>query len=69
MTTSALKTEKQKQMEKAHQEVIDLYKEFSKLGGAKTAMWQAISEKTGYTRENIQRILRINGIDYSNNTK
>ena len=59
------KTKHQKRTEQNHQRIIQLYNQLKEEDMPRTVLWETISDKTGYTREGIQRVLRINGIDYS----
>lgn len=62
-----LKTKRQKATEKAHKRIAELYAELSKAGGSKTAMWEELEKKTGYSRVGIQKALKKQGIDYTSN--
>lgn len=65
------KTKHQRKTEQTHRKIVKLYRQLSDGGmfESKTALWEEISRRTGYTREGIQRVLRVNGINYSSKNK
>lgn len=62
------KTRHQRKTEREHRKVVALYlKTIREEGWSRTAMWQHICEKTGYTRQGVCGILKRAGIDYKLN--
>lgn len=62
------KTRHQRKQESEQRKVVALYKKISKEEGwTRTAMWEHICEKTGYTRQGVCGILKRAGIDYQLN--
>lgn len=62
------KTRHQRKQESEQRKVVALYKKISKEEGwTRTAMWEHICEKTGYTRQGVCGILKRAGINYQLN--
>lgn len=59
-----MKTAKQRETERRHKKVLTLWEELRNTPGSRGELWRLMEKKTGYTRENIQRVLRINNVDY-----
>lgn len=57
-----MKTKKQKERERRHKKIVDLYKELSQEGGSRMAMWEELEQRTGYSRPWLVKILTRNGV-------
>jgi len=62
-------TKHQRKTEQMHRRIVKLFNELDEQDIPRTVMWAEMSARTGYTREGIQRVLRVNGIDYTTKTK
>lgn len=67
MTTT--KTKHQRKTEQMHKRIIKMFRDLLPEDMPRTVLWEEISRRTGYTREGIQRVLRVNGINYSSKNK
>lgn len=57
-----MKTKKQKERERRHKKIVDLYKELSQEGGSRMALWEELERQTGYSRPWLVKILTRNGV-------
>lgn len=60
-----IKTKTQILRDKKWKAVVDMFTQLTEQGGAKTAIYDEITKKHGFSRPHIQHILRANGIDYT----
>jgi len=59
------KTQFQRNKEKRHDKVVRLFRELDGEGCARSALFEELSARTGYTRQGIYLILRRRGVDYT----
>ena len=60
-----IKTKTQIRRDKKWKAVVDMFTQLTEQSGAKTAIYDEITKKHGFSRQHIQHILRANGIDYT----
>lgn len=64
-----MKTVFQKRTEKRHDKVVELYKQLDDAGWPRSAIFEALSNRTGYTRQGLYLILRKRGVNYKTKNK
>lgn len=59
-----MKTKKQKEREKKHAKIIELFRKLDSQGGSRMAMWAEMERRTGYSHQGIRKVLTEHGINF-----